>query len=292
MEYYLYNILGVLAGISIPLLIEKVKGRSPNEDFRLRDLSTVLSILIVYYAVLYIYFNLVSNERIFYFFILIHIVLTSALIGATSRFTPLRESVRRLLNFPRFRIISTPNVMIICFFLYTSFVVFAASEALSGRMEGLLPADLIMLEAVYNSPFVALPLFILTELFSVTGEEIVSRYFAVNALRRKLKKIPVIVISSLIWTLMHWDMNPSIFILGLLLGYLYYKTESLSVCILLHFLYNLAVLTMPFYLLFRQSGDISYSPFQYVAALFALQLVIYHSVGTLFAKTERSHGHP
>jgi len=99
---------------------------------------------------------------------------------------------------------------------------------------------------------------ILTEIFGVAGEEIVCRYFSVNALRQKLGKSSVIVTSSLIWTLMHWDTNPGIFILGLLLGYLYYETKSLSVCILLHFIYNLTILTMPFYLLFRQTGDITF----------------------------------
>jgi len=289
MEYYIYNGICIMVGVYIPLLIEIIKGKSSG-DFRLRDLSTVQSLLIVYYAVLYMYFNLVANERIFYFFILIHLGLTAALIGATARFTPLRESIRELIRFPRFRIYSGPYIMLFCFFLFTSFIIFSSSEALSGRVEGLIPSDLIMLEAVYNSPFVALPLFILTEIFGVTGEEILSRYFAVNALRLKLKKTSVILISSLIWTLMHWDANPSIFILGLLLGYLYYRTGSLSVCILLHFLYNLAVLTMPFYIFFRRSGDISLSSLQYAAAVFVLQIAIYHSVEILFAKTGRITG--
>jgi uncharacterized protein len=285
MEYYLYNFLSIILAVTIPLLVERIKGRTANEDFSLRDLSTVLSILIVYYAALFIYYSLAENEHIFYFFILIHIALTSALISATARFTPLKESLKRRLDFPRFKIASAPYIAIIFFFLYTSFIIFTSADSLTGRLEELGPANLIMLEAVFNSPFIALPVFILTEVFGVTGEEVVCRYFAINALRQRLKKISVIVISSLIWTLMHWDANSGIFTLGLLLGYLYYKTESLSICILLHFSYNLAVLTMPFYLFFRQSGDILFSPFQYVSALFVLQVILYHSVEMLFAKT-------
>jgi len=130
----------------------------------------------------------------------------------------------------------------------------------------------------------------LTEIFGVAGEEIVCRYFAINALRQKLNKISAIVVSSLIWTLMHWDTNPSIFILGLLLGYLYYKTESLSLCILLHFSYNLAVLTMPFYLFLKQTGDITFSLFQYVSAVFVLQIALYLSVEMLFVKAKKIAG--
>ena len=287
MEYYLFNILSILIGISIPLLLERIKGKPPNNDFSLRDLSTVLSVLIAYYAILYLYFAFQTNEHvIFYFFIVVHIALTTALIAAVTRFTPLRASFRSLLLFPRFERRSGTYIVILCFFIYTSFTVFQSVGALQGRLEYSGPGNLIILEAVYNNPFIALPIFILTEIFGVAGEEIVCRYFSVNALRQKLGKSSVIVTSSLIWTLMHWDTNPGIFILGLLLGYLYYETESLSVCILLHFIYNLTILTMPFYLFFRQTGDITFSPFQYVSALSVLQVLLYHSAEMLFAKSE------
>ena len=287
MEYYLFNILSMLIGISVPLLVERIKGKPPNDDFNLKDLSTVLSVLIAYYAILYLYFAFQTNENvIFYFFIVVHIALTAALIAAVARFTPLRASFKSLLLFPRFERRSGTYVVILCFFIYTSFTVFESVGALQGRLEYLGPGNLIILEAVYNSPFIVLPIFILTEIFGVAGEEIVCRYFSVNALRQKLGKSSVILISSLIWTLMHWDTSPSIFILGLLLGYLYYETESLSICMLLHFIYNLTILTMPFYLFFRQTGDVTFSSFQYVSTLLVLQVVLYHSAEMLFAKSE------
>lgn len=285
MTYYLLNFLSMLLSISIPLLVERIKGKPSNNNYNLKDLSTVLSILIAYYAILYIYFEFQTNERvIFYFFIVVHIALTTALIAAVARFTPLKASFRRLLYFPRFERRYGSHIIILCFFAYTSFTVFESVGMLQGRLEYLGPANLILLEAVYNSPFIALPIFVLTEIFGVAGEEIVCRYFAVNALRQKLGRSSVIVSSSLIWTLMHWDTNPGIFILGLLLGYLYYERESLSVCILLHFIYNLIILTLPFYLFFTQTGDIKFSPVQYVSALFALQVVLFFSAEMLFAK--------
>jgi len=290
MNYYLYNFLTVSLGVIIPLLVERVKGKPTDEGFSLRDLSTVLSILIAYYAILFIYYNLASNEHIFYFFIFIHLALTLTLISAVARFTPLKGSIKRLLDFPRFKLSSASYIAIIFFFFYTSFIIFTSLESLTGRLEELGPTNLIMLEAVYKTPFIALPVFILTEIFSVGAEEIVCRYFAINALGQKLNKISVIIISALIWTLMHWDTNLSIFILGLLLGSLYYKTESLSICVLLHFLYNLAVLTMPFYLFFKQTGTITFSSFQYVSAVFVLQIALYHSVEIFFVVTGKIAG--
>jgi membrane protease YdiL (CAAX protease family) len=287
MNYYLFNVLSMLLGISIPLLIERIKEKPSNDAFNLKDLSTVLSVLIAYYAILYLYFELQTDQHvIFYFFIVIHIALTTALIAAVARFTPLRVSFRRLLHFPRVERRAGSYITILCFFLYTSFIVFTSVDALRGRLEELGPGNLTILEAVYKSPFISAPILIMTEIFGVVGEEIVCRYFTVNALRQKLGETSVIVISSLIWTLMHWDTNLGIFVLGLLLGYLYYETESLSICILLHFIYNLIILTMPFYLFFKQTGDITFSPFHYVSALFIIQVVLYHSAEMIFIKSE------
>ncbi len=284
MNYILFNILSVIVGISIPLIVQKLKGKT-SEGFGLGDLSTVLSILIVYYAILFVFSEISFNESaLFNLFILLHIVLTSVLIAATARFTPLKKSIRGLLKFPRLRLIIVPQIAILIFFLYTSFIIYSSVEEFAGRLDLLGPANLIFLEAVYNSPFTALPILVLTELFSVAGEEIVCRYFAIGALRQKLRERTVVVISSLIWTLMHWDAGISIFILGLLLGILYYETESLSICISLHFIYNAAVLTLPFYLFFRQSEIIQISPFQYVSAIFAAQILLYGSVVIIFAK--------
>ncbi len=291
MYYYLFNFLSIFLGISIPLLLERIRGNASNDAFNLRNLSRVLSVLIAYYAILFSYFELQTGEHVsFMFLIVVHIALALVLIAAVARFTPLRSSFTRFLHFPRFERRSAIYIIIVCFFLYTSVTVFRSVETFLGRLEELGPSNLIILEAIYNRPFISLPILILTEIFGVTSEEIVCRYFAVNALRQKLQKTSVIIISSLIWTLMHWDADWSIFVLGLLLGYLYYETESLSVCIFLHFIYNLIILTMPFYIFFRQTGDIAFSPFQYVSALFGLQIVLYHSIEMLFVKTGKITG--
>ena len=63
------NIFKILLGISIPLLVERIRGKPSNDVFDLRNLSTVLSILIAYYEViLFLYFTLQTDEHVIFFF--------------------------------------------------------------------------------------------------------------------------------------------------------------------------------------------------------------------------------
>jgi membrane protease YdiL (CAAX protease family) len=87
---------------------------------------------------------------------------------------------------------------------------------------------------------------------------------------------------------MHGKISFEIFIAGIFLGYLYSKTNSLLLCVLMHVMYNFIVITTPFYVFYRGAGRISLSPLQYVAALLAFQLVcvlIIEIVSGTFAKS-------
>jgi len=97
----------------------------------------------------------------------------------------------------------------------------------------------------------------------------------------------VIIISSLIWTLLHLNSSIVTFIFGIFIGYLYYETKSLSLCIVLHFIFNLTIGTEIFYVLYKEMGSLTYSSFQYAIALFLLQLILFFSMKMLFNKTQR-----
>jgi len=49
----LKKIVLLLACISLPLLIEKIKGKAVNDNFKLHDLSKLLTILVGYYITLF-----------------------------------------------------------------------------------------------------------------------------------------------------------------------------------------------------------------------------------------------
>ncbi len=145
--------------------------------------------------------------------------------------------------------------------------------------------DLLTFNAIYKNPAIFVPILLLTEIFGNTGEELVFRYFAIKALRQNYnRRITVIALSSLIWTLMHGSVNWGHIVAGLVLGFLYYETESLAACIILHFLFNCTLSTVPFYIFYKELGRITLSPFQYGVTLFATQVIFYQLLGMFFLK--------
>ena len=281
----LLNILLVIVGISLPLLIERIKEKPLNDNFKLLNLSKILAILLPYYSILIFYYKVIAADiGSFYFYTLIRIALTLSFIVAVLRYSPLGSFMQSLLNFPRFKRRSTFYIIILFFFAFTSFGAYLMVDLFPRRV-GLQLSVFVVFKAIIENLFFSAPISVLTELFSIGGEEIVYRYFAINTLRQKLKKNSVIIISSLIWTLTHGELSFGIFVLGIFLGYLYYETGSLSLCIVLHFLFNFGVLTEPFFLFYKRIGYIEIPAYQYALSLFAFQILLYHMAEMVFVKT-------
>jgi len=78
-------------------------------------------------------------------------------------------------------------------------------------------------------------------IIAIIAEEVVFRYFAVNALSSRFKVFGTVFWSAVIWTLFHRGIHLDIFILGVFLGYFYVANGSLFQAILLHTIYNLYV---------------------------------------------------
>jgi membrane protease YdiL (CAAX protease family) len=75
-------------------------------------------------------------------------------------------------------------------------------------------------------------------------EELIFRGLIFQGFRRNYHKIVAVIMSALLFSLFHlnpWQM-PATFVLGLLLGWLMIRTNSLILCILAHSLNNLLVL--------------------------------------------------
>lgn len=79
-------------------------------------------------------------------------------------------------------------------------------------------------------------------------EEFMFRAFLLNTLNRKYSFLPALVVSSLAWGLFHFDPQLvyiiSIFLAGLVLGYVYHRWHSYTTCAIAHSTYNLIVLTI------------------------------------------------
>jgi membrane protease YdiL (CAAX protease family) len=285
----LKKIVLLLACISLPLLIEKIKGKAVNDNFKLRDLSKLLTILVGYYITLF-FFYVINPKDIdnFYFYTFMRFALAVLFIIGILRNTGVvyfKKNLREILEFPRFSWRSTFHTTMLFFFALTSVGAYLMVDFYPMRVQSHL-GNFIVLKAINENPFLSIPVVILTEIFAITGEELVFRYFAINALKHQLKKNSAIIISSLIWTFAHWEGNFGIFFLGIFLGYLYYNTGSLSLCIVLHFLFNMGVLTETFYLFYKQMGFLILPVYYYAFVLFVFQLVFYHLAESVLTKRQ------
>jgi len=89
-------------------------------------------------------------------------------------------------------------------------------------------------------------------------EEIIFRGFLIPALKGRLGVRYAILISAAIFAAVHMDKFAflQIFILGILLGYLYEKTQSIAASVVVHILHNSLTITFLMYFKFFLKGKV------------------------------------
>lgn len=76
-------------------------------------------------------------------------------------------------------------------------------------------------------------------------EELLFRKFILGGLLKQVSAFKAIIISALFFGVIHWNWLQGInaFLIGVIIGWLYYKTESIALCIFAHFVNNLYAMT-------------------------------------------------
>ncbi len=128
-------------------------------------------------------------------------------------------------------------------------VAFLALAALANYYYHVEENDTKTLVEIYRTSVWPVLLWIAVVVFAPIGEESLFRGFLFEGFRRsRLGLIGTIVLTSLVWTILHAGYSVSslgtIFIFGLVLGAVRYKTGSLWGTMLMHALYNVAGMTM------------------------------------------------
>lgn len=117
---------------------------------------------------------------------------------------------------------------------YLNFKVTTASPFMKRFYDILMEAMGTMLEGPFWSSF------LVTAIFAPIFEEWLCRGMVLRGLLSKMKPASAIVISALFFAVLH--MNPwqalNAFLIGLVMGYIYYKTGSLWLTMLIHFVNN------------------------------------------------------
>jgi membrane protease YdiL (CAAX protease family) len=132
-------------------------------------------------------------------------------------------------------------VTIICAIFFSFGFVIISSE-FDNLFQSLLPMPLF-LKSVFNniifSKSFILAAFIIAAMPALV-EEIFFRGILITGLMQKHTSAKSIVISSLLFSLIHlnpWQSIPA-FVLGLLFGYIFVRSNSIVICMVIHFIYN------------------------------------------------------
>lgn len=93
----------------------------------------------------------------------------------------------------------------------------------------------------------AIAIVIMSLIIAPVGEEALMRGFIYPVLRRKLSVTSTIVITALLFALLHGNLVQTVLTipLGIALGYLYERTHNLLACISMHMLFNATALLLP-----------------------------------------------
>ena len=277
----------IFIGIISPIIIMRWK-RAYEGAFKLTDLSKILSIVFVILPLYYVARKAFSPpiESLFIPYTILDFLLSALFIIAAFKLSPDKSNViwKSMVKLPNDESSLSRRIAVLIFIALSTLVIWSS---LNYNPRKLLQDDFINILAINrNAKFMGMliPGYIL----SAIGEELVYRYFTINALRKLFAMNYTIIISAIIFTLMHGKIGFDIVIIGIFLGYLYYRTESLLLCILIHLLRNLVVMASSFFVFYNESGAISISPLQVAALLLGCQLLYVSIVEISLVKLKKA----
>ncbi len=282
----LLNNFIVLVGALLPLVLDKLLVAHKDARFKLSDLSKISFIVVaVYYSywLAFIVFSFEINNLSSY--LVFKILVSAAPVLVFLKLIPDRELIHNLKVFKKINKSSFLYLVVLLFFIYaatgTAITVQKVPEKVVYDTQ-----NQIILDAFIKMPLISLFSILIVSLMGVISEELVFRYFAINILKGRVNKVATILLSTIIWTLMHWSPSLNIFFVGIFLGYFFYMTESLILCVILHFLDLLLTYSEIFYL--YQIGKQPWlSLFRYSIFLFLFLVVVYHLSEMVLLKIKR-----
>jgi hypothetical protein len=290
------NLITVFLGAILPLLVAKTKKGNERDNFKLTDLSKILGILFVFEIISFgldKIFALSTGKALssrvaiaFSFYLFYKVLFTVIYFFGALKYSPVNKIAhfKSIIAIPDKETRLARNITAAAFItLLTVSVLIKMSYIPRATLQQYFFIMSSLLED-WRLVVILIPI----EFISVVGEEIIYRYFAINAFKGRFSEKATIVITSVIWTLMHGTVSLEIFLAGILLGFVYSKTGSILMSILLHFVYNFVVLTSSFYVFYKEAGMIDLSSFQYATVVMVFQVLCFLIIEIVFKTTKRA----
>jgi membrane protease YdiL (CAAX protease family) len=213
-----------------------------------------------------------------YLYVSYKVVIATLSVTVAVMLSPLLDDFSEIVKFPEFKVRSSDFCLVLLFFVFVGLSVMCGIQMYSEQIL----ADhenILLLIAVMNKPVLWMPVILLTILLSAIGEELVFRYIAISAIGGRFKKPFAVAISSAIWTMFHSNISMHLFVVGLFLGYFFLIKNSISLCIFLHFIYNVLIYSQIFYLDLVKKGNPIVNSAQYFAVMIGLMIITYCVIG-------------
>jgi membrane protease YdiL (CAAX protease family) len=278
------EVMLILLGVILPLLVKKWKDGDDGSDFRLADLSKILSIAVVMWPFYYFAKKLYSPpwENLFVPNVILDIIMALLLFIYVVKLSPLKQkgTWKILVKAPGEE---TRLLRIIAVLLFIIATTFFGWRTVSMNPQKLLREDFVSLIAVYENIMligILLPVYVI----SAASEELVYRYFSIHSLKQFFSKKVSLIMSALIFTLLHGNISFDVFFIGLFLGYLYYETGSLLFCVLIHVMRNVFVTASSFYVFYKDIGSMTVTTAQFFLIALLFQLLYFFAVELAFVK--------
>jgi len=180
----LFLLIKIFAISLVPIFLKVWKGI--DKTFDLINLSKIYFMVFIYYLAWLLlpkYFNYDLYDR-FLLSLFLQFTLASAFIIAVFKFSPINKAKTELFTFPTINKKSSLFIFILILFLYMSLIIYLATEFAIDAI----PIQIDIMYAFINEPFTSIPMYLILCLYSVIGEELVIRYFTINAIRPFFKE--------------------------------------------------------------------------------------------------------
>ncbi|MCC0648690.1 CPBP family intramembrane metalloprotease [Clostridioides sp. ZZV15-6598] len=136
----------------------------------------------------------------------------------------------------------TTYITILIFIMFTNSILLNQLENnfINLNLYSIIPKLNLTLDTPSRLIVYLLALFFQTCLLAPIAEELIYRKFILNKLLDNCNAFKAILLSSFLFSIYHLNLFQGInaIIIGVFLGYLYYRTCSINICILLHFINN------------------------------------------------------
>jgi membrane protease YdiL (CAAX protease family) len=274
MNIYIILLIKLIVVLSATMYFHYKLKSNINDNYRVVNLCKILIVFILHSMLGFVVLKPFSSDLLWYFWAskIYNMFLVFFFYFAVAKYTPILKEYRNIFSFPSVKLKLNIHIAVILFFIYCAISLYTSINISPDK---LMQDNMDTWNVISVIPYVSIPLYIMIGFLYVFVEELVFRYFAINALRSYIGNRMLIFITAILWMFMHTQISLYLLIVGLFLGYIFVNTNNIFICIFLHFLSNITVQTGVIYLYLQNYSSYVFSSIYFVVIILISFIVVY-----------------